>query len=383
MGGRCRTFPTAKMHEHMIRVLVYLGRTADLSLNYCSNAVNAYRLVGRSDSSWEVRRSTTGYVIKLAGASVAHGSRRQHCIAMSSTEAEMMAVADLALELLYVRDVLGRLGHVFSENDVEVGTRRPEAHRLIHAVGEIFHGPTEVGVDNSGAYNLCQRVTTGKNSRHVERKTYKMRELHQLGIVRLSLVPTDDMEADLFTKPLPARVEQRRPSAAPGGGGGGGGASLDQGLRRPSIPANANGGGRQLRSQSIRRISQESSSCAAREGAPPRVPITSSRNSEEEWKEEVSGTMRRCSTDLTQLHERLGNLEKALSSIARCTGAGAVATADQGASTPSRVSTGSKPGNRPAIGNREESPPPDLSERLKQWVGIGGSSGGAPADLSA
>ena len=76
-------------------------------------------------------------------------------------------------------------------------------------------------------------------------------------------------------------------------------------------------------------------------------------------------------------------LEKALSSIARCTGAGAVATADQGASTPSRVSTGSKPGNRPAIGNREESPPPDLSERLKQWVGIGGSSGGAPADLSA
>ena len=118
----------------------------------------------------------------------------------------MMAVADLALELLYVRDVLGRLGHVFSENDVEVGTRRPEAHRLIHAVGEIFHGPTEVGVDNSGAYNLCQRVTTGKNSRHVERKTYKMRELHQLGIVRLSLVPTDDMEADLFTKPLPDKT---------------------------------------------------------------------------------------------------------------------------------------------------------------------------------
>ena len=189
---------------------------------------------------------------------------------------------------------------------------------------------------------------------------------------------------DVAREEVRARVEQRRPSAAPGGGGGGGGASLDQGLRRPSIPANANGGGRQLRSQSIRRISQESSSCAAREGAPPRVPITSSRNSEEEWKEEVSGTMRRCSTDLTQLHERLGNLEKALSSIARCTGAGAVATADQGASTPSRVSTGSKPGNRPAIGNREESPPPDLSERLKQWVGIGGSSGGAPAaDLSA
>ena len=100
----------------------------------------------------------------------------------------MMVAADLALEPLHVRDVLGRLGHVFSENDVVApGPGAPE-HRLIHAVGEIFHGPTEV-VDNLG-FHLC-RVTTGKNSRHVERKTYKMRELHQLGIVRLSLTGTE------------------------------------------------------------------------------------------------------------------------------------------------------------------------------------------------
>ena len=49
----------------------------------------------------------------------------------------------------------------------------------------------------------CHRDYPAKHSRHIERK---MRELHQLGIVRLSLVPTDDMEADLFTKPLPDKT---------------------------------------------------------------------------------------------------------------------------------------------------------------------------------
>ena len=164
VGGRCRTFPTAAMLEHMERVLVYLGRTADLSINYSADHPDARRLIGRSDSSWEVRRSTTGYCIFLAGAVVAHVSRRQHAIAVSSTEAEMMAVADLALELLYVREVLSHLGHVFTEDDLEVGTKHPEAHRQIHAAGDIVHGRTEVGVDNSGAYDLCHRATMGKNS---------------------------------------------------------------------------------------------------------------------------------------------------------------------------------------------------------------------------
>jgi hypothetical protein len=76
-------------------------------------------------------------------------------------------------------------------------------HRLIHAVGELVHGPIEVGVDNKGAYDLCHRTTTGKNSRHVqERKVWKMRELHALDVVKLVLVPTEDMCADMLTKPL-------------------------------------------------------------------------------------------------------------------------------------------------------------------------------------
>ena len=214
IGGRCRTFPTAAMKEHMERVLVYLGRTANLSINYVGGNPDSTKLCGRSDSSWEVRRSTTGFIISLAGACVAHGSHRQHAIAMSSTESEMMAIADLALELLYVRDVLSGMGHEFRTEDLEVSTKSPEAHRLIHAIGDIVHGPVEVGVDNSGAFDLCHRTTMGKNSRHIERKVFKMRELRAAGIVKLSLIPTDEMEADILTKPLPdATFEKHRDKA--------------------------------------------------------------------------------------------------------------------------------------------------------------------------
>jgi hypothetical protein len=98
---------------------------------------------------------------------------------------------------LYVDD-----GKLYSDPTPAGKAERDHIHRLIHAVGELVHGPIEVGVDNKGAYDLCHRTTTGKNSRHVERKVWKMRELHALDVVKLVLVPTEDMCADMLTKPL-------------------------------------------------------------------------------------------------------------------------------------------------------------------------------------
>ena len=67
---------------------------------------------------------------------------------------------------------------------------------------EIKHGPVEVGTDNSGAFDLCHRTTRGRHSRHVERKYFKMRELKHTGKVKLLLVPTKEMAADMMTKAL-------------------------------------------------------------------------------------------------------------------------------------------------------------------------------------
>ena len=114
-----------------------------------------------------------------------------------------MALADCALDLLYCRGSASDIGHRFSnEEDPELGTKDKEAHRLVNKAMEIKHGPTEVGTDNTGAFDLCHRTYPGKHTRHVDRRHFKMRELHHSGNVKLIHVPTEEMSADLLTKVL-------------------------------------------------------------------------------------------------------------------------------------------------------------------------------------
>jgi acetyl/propionyl-CoA carboxylase alpha subunit len=190
------------MYGCMERVLVYLARTSHFAIVYSGKGEDARKLKVRADSDWSVDRSTTGYYISLAGATIAHGSKRQHCVAMSSTEAEMMALADAAMELMYVTQVLTLIGFEFEEIDLDVS--KPETHELFHKVWADVphHDPIEVETDNKGAHDLCHRHTTGPSSRHVQRKVNKMRELQHDGSVRVGLIPTDKNASDLFTKVL-------------------------------------------------------------------------------------------------------------------------------------------------------------------------------------
>ena len=76
------------------------------------------------------------------------GSRRQHCITLSSCESELVALADTAIELIHTDAMLEH-----------VGFRR--------------EGPISVGTDNKGAYDLSPPfhvgpdTSTGSSSRCV------------------------------------------------------------------------------------------------------------------------------------------------------------------------------------------------------------------------
>ena len=70
----------------------------------------------------------------------------------------------------------------------------------------------EVSTDNKGAYDLCHRFTSAANSRHVDRKLFKMRELRGAGVVNVKHVGTDFNPADIFTKVLGRQVFERHRS---------------------------------------------------------------------------------------------------------------------------------------------------------------------------
>lgn len=70
-------------------------------------------LICYSDADWgsgEYLKSTTGYVIKIHGNVVNWATKRQTCISLSSTEAEYVALATAAPELLWVNNLLKDFG---------------------------------------------------------------------------------------------------------------------------------------------------------------------------------------------------------------------------------------------------------------------------------
>jgi len=173
--ARCLTFPVKALTAYAERTLVYLGQHASDGLTYDGTVTGADVLVGYSDSNWSVAHSTSGYTIELANASVCYSSKRQHCIALSSTEAEIIAASAAACEIVYLRGLLAEMGV-------------PQT------------APTVLYVDNQGAVELSKDAKTCHRSRHVLRRFFKVRELVHSGEVVVKWVDTNANKADLLTK---------------------------------------------------------------------------------------------------------------------------------------------------------------------------------------
>jgi len=154
-----------------------MAHTSSLGATVDASDPASRTLEAESDSDWSVGHSTTGFLLFLAGIAVAYSSKRQPCIALSSTEAEIIAASSAACEIVYVRTILTEAGLDMSK-------------------------PTCLRVDNSGAIELSRDRKSCHRSRHVDRRFFKVRELEAHGVVKVEHVPTESNRADLLTKAL-------------------------------------------------------------------------------------------------------------------------------------------------------------------------------------
>ena len=145
-----------------------------------------------SDSNWTIGHSTSGWAILYAGAVIGYGSKRQQSIALSSTEAEIMAASQAATEIMYFRGILQELGRELD--------------------------PTVLYVDNQGAVELSKDLKSCKRSRHIERRYLKIRELVADGEIVVKYVKSDQNHADMLTKPLDSEAFDLHFTALSGGG---------------------------------------------------------------------------------------------------------------------------------------------------------------------
>ena len=173
----CRVMsrPSPACLRELDYVFAYLHKTRSLGITY--DAVPT-PVAGKSDASFEVHNSTSGWTINWQSATISWGSRRQKCTALSSCEAEIIALSEACKDMIFYRRMLSRLS--------------PDS----------VTGPVELATDNKSALNLAYNPEHHDKTKHVERRHFFVRDMVEQMHVRVPYVPTDENESDFFTKAL-------------------------------------------------------------------------------------------------------------------------------------------------------------------------------------
>lgn len=103
--GRHAACPGNEHQRALDRAFRYLRATSDWKLIFQRGTAEGTTLRGFVDADWASdvndRKSTSGYVFMLAGGAISWSSKKQSSVALSSTEAEYIAAAHAAKEVIH------------------------------------------------------------------------------------------------------------------------------------------------------------------------------------------------------------------------------------------------------------------------------------------
>jgi hypothetical protein len=192
--GVLSRFASCPGEEHVQaikQVIRYLYGTKSYGITYSKTRgnfphrriveVKPLELVGYADADFagdeSTRRSTSGFVIILAGAVICWLSKLQPTVALSTTEAETNASVEAVKIVMHLRLLLSELGFPQLE-------------------------PTIVHEDNSAALAIVHGENA-KRTKHFQIKVHFLREQKERGEFEYEKVTTKEQLADAFTKALP------------------------------------------------------------------------------------------------------------------------------------------------------------------------------------
>jgi len=169
-------------------VLRYLAGTPDLSLTLgmdqpdLSTPVQGFAMCcGLTDADWATdekdRRSISGYCFYFLNSLVSWSATKQKTVSLLSTESEYYAMTHAMKEVLWIRLFL-------------------TIHRLP------IPRPFPLLCDNQSALALIESEAISSRSKHIDVRYHFIRDHISEGSFRTDWIPTSDMTADIFTKPL-------------------------------------------------------------------------------------------------------------------------------------------------------------------------------------
>nr|GEU43959.1 retrovirus-related Pol polyprotein from transposon TNT 1-94 [Tanacetum cinerariifolium] len=170
--------PTEK-HLHAVkRIFRYLRGTVNRGLWYSKDSVIALTAFADADHAGcqDTRRSTSRSTQLLGDRLISWSSKRQKSSAISSTEAEYIALSGYCAQVLWMRLQLTDYGLGFNKI-------------LMYC-------------DNKSAIALCCNNVQHSRSKHINLRYHFIKEQAKNGVVELYFVRTEYQLADIFTKAL-------------------------------------------------------------------------------------------------------------------------------------------------------------------------------------
>ena len=132
-------------------------------------------VVGHSDSDWvgdkDTRLSASGFIIFLLGVPISFRSKQQGSVALSSSEAECIALSEAAKEIKFACQILTSMG---------LKVKMPIIAR----------------VDNVGAIFMSENASTNQRTRHVDIRCKFVREFIKDKFLKISFVKMADNVSD-------------------------------------------------------------------------------------------------------------------------------------------------------------------------------------------
>jgi len=207
--SQCAKFSSKPKNAHwwaLKKILRYLKGTADYGIHYKSpgrrtslslqdislpeaylSSVSAKESAGVTidanvdadyANSMDDRRSVTGFVNFMAEGPITWQSKTQASVALSTMEAEYMALAAETQEAIWLRMVLEELGVPIA-------------------------GPIAIREDNKACQMFADHAGNFSRTKHIDVRYHFVRERLERGEIRVDYVRTDEQVADIFTKALP------------------------------------------------------------------------------------------------------------------------------------------------------------------------------------
>ena len=137
-------------------------------------------------------KSRSGWIIFYAGCPVSWASKLQSQVALSTTEAEYIAMSQSLRDVIPVMNLLQEI----RERDYQVICTEP------HVYCKVFE-------DNSGALELARLPKLRPRTKHINVCYHHFREHVRKGLIKIFPIDTKDQIADSLTKALGQNDFQR------------------------------------------------------------------------------------------------------------------------------------------------------------------------------